>query len=195
LVGRHKPCTRRHQCGKGGEGDAAQERALLLAIQTQRSKEVDMRGRLALILAVLAAVAATLFTQAAVATPPSGITREVLAQSTVARHATIVVKRGTDVVVQHITVAPGGTTGWHSHPGAAVILVKSGAFTLYRAKSHRCVGHTYTAGTGFVERPGDVHIGRNESTTTPVEIYATYFNVPVGGSVVIDEPDPGTCPF
>jgi quercetin dioxygenase-like cupin family protein len=163
--------------------------------QTQRSKEVGMRGRLALILAVLAAVAAILFTQAAVATPPSGITREVLAQSTVARHATIVVKRGTDVVVQHITVAPGGTTGWHSHPGAAVILVKSGAFTLYRAKSHRCVGHTYTAGTGFVERPGDVHIGRNESTTTAVEIYATYFNVPVGGSVVIDEPDPGTCPF
>jgi quercetin dioxygenase-like cupin family protein len=187
----HAPASVR----KGGEGDAAQERALLLAVQTQRSKEVGMRGRLALILAVLAAVAAILFTQAAVATPPSGITREVLAQSTVARHATIVVKRGTDVVVQHVTVAPGGTTGWHSHPGAAVILVKSGAFTLYRAKSHRCVGHTYTAGTGFVERPGDVHIGRNESTTTPVEIYATYFNVPVGGSVVIDEPDPGTCPF
>jgi hypothetical protein len=84
--------------------------------QAQRSKEVGMRGRLALILAVLATVAAILFTQAAVATPPSGITREVLAQSTVARHATIVVKRGTDVVVQHITVAPGGTTGWHSTP-------------------------------------------------------------------------------
>lgn len=154
-----------------------------------------MKGRVALIIAVVAAVAAALSIQAALATPPSGLTREVLAQSTIARHATIVVKPSTDVVVQHVTVAPGGSTGWHSHPGAAVILVQSGAFTLYRAKSHHCAGHTYTAGTGFVERPGDVHIGRNESTTTPVQIYATYFNVPVGGSVVIDEPDPGTCPF
>jgi quercetin dioxygenase-like cupin family protein len=154
-----------------------------------------MNRRLVLIIAVLAAFAAIFFTQAAVATPPSGLTREVLAQSTIAQHATIVVKPSTDVVVQHVTVAPGGSTGWHSHPGAAVILVKSGAFTLYRAKSHGCVGHTYTAGMGFVERAGDVHIGRNESTTTPVEIYATYFNVPVGGSVVIDAPDPGTCPF
>jgi quercetin dioxygenase-like cupin family protein len=154
-----------------------------------------MKGRVALIIAVLAALAAILYAQAAGATPPSGITREVLAQSTLARHATIVIKPSTAVVVQHITVAPGGTTGWHSHPGAAVILVKSGAFTLYRVKSPTCAGHTYAAGTGFVERAGDVHIGRNESTTTPVEIYATYTNVPPGGSVVIDQPDPGTCPF
>ena len=154
-----------------------------------------MKGRVVMIIAVLVASAASLYTQVASATPPSGLTREILAQSTVAGHATIVVKPSTDVVVQHVTVAPGGSTGWHSHPGAAVILVKSGAFTLYRAKSHGCTGHTYTAGMGFVERAGDVHIGRNESATTPVEIYATYFNVPNGGSVVIDEPDPGTCPF
>jgi quercetin dioxygenase-like cupin family protein len=152
-----------------------------------------MKGRLVLIIAVLTALAASLYAQVASATPPSGLTREILAQSTIARHATIVVKPSTDVVVQHVTVAPGGSTGWHSHPGAAVILVKSGAFTLYRAKSHTCSGHTYTVGTGFVERAGDVHIGRNESTTTPVEIYAAYFNVPTGGSVVIDEPNPGIC--
>jgi quercetin dioxygenase-like cupin family protein len=181
---------------KGGRsGDRAQEQALLLAIPGPTIQGGRHEPPTPLILAVLAAFAAIFFTQAAVATPPSGLTREVLAQSTIARHATIVVKPSTDVVVQHVTVAPGGTTGWHSHPGAAVILVKSGAFTLYRAKSHGCVGHAYTAGMGFVERGGDVHVGRNESTTTPVEIYATYFNVPVGGSVVIDAPDPGTCPF
>jgi quercetin dioxygenase-like cupin family protein len=154
-----------------------------------------MKRRLALILAVLAAFGAALYAQVAFATPPSGLTREILAQSTISQHATIVVKPATDVVVQHVTVAPGGSTGWHAHPGAAVILVKSGTFTLYHAKDPTCTGHTYTAGMGFVERAGDVHIGRNESTTTPVEIYATYFDVPVGGSVVIDEPNPGTCPF
>jgi hypothetical protein len=45
---------------------------------------------------------------------------------------------GTDVVVTHITFAPGGTTGWHSHPGATVVLVKSGIFNLYRDMDGRC---------------------------------------------------------
>jgi hypothetical protein len=58
-----------------------------------------------------------------------------------------------------------------------------------RTKS-RIVG----AGSGFVEQAGHMHIGRNQRTTMPVDSYTTYFNVPNGGSVVIDQPDPGVCP-
>jgi quercetin dioxygenase-like cupin family protein len=155
-----------------------------------------MKAKTALILIVVVAFAAGLYAaQAAMATPPSGLTREVLAQSTIALRSRISAKVGSDVVVQHVTVAPGGTTGWHSHPGAAVILVKSGTFNLYRDVHNRCRHNVFVAGSGFVERAGQVHIGRNESTTTPVDIIATYFNVPVGGSVVIDQPDPGVCHF
>jgi quercetin dioxygenase-like cupin family protein len=64
--------------------------------------------------------------------------------------------------MQHVTVAPGGTTGWHSHPGAAVILVKSATFNLYRDVDNHCRHNVFVAGSGFVERAGQVHIGRNE---------------------------------
>ena len=54
----------------------------------------------------------------------------------------------------------------------------------------------FVAGSSFVERAGQVHLGRNESTTTPVEIIVSYFNVPAGTDAVrIDEPDPGVCHF
>jgi len=36
-----------------------------------------------------------------------------------------------DSVVQQITFAPGGQSGWHTHPGPVIVLVKSGTFTLY----------------------------------------------------------------
>jgi quercetin dioxygenase-like cupin family protein len=124
-----------------------------------------------------------------------GLTREILAQSTLTLRNPISAPLGSDAVVQHVTIAPGGTTGWHSHPGAAVILVKSGTLNLYRDVNDHCRHNVFVAGSGFVERAGQVHIARNQSTTTPIDIYATYFNVPNGGSVVIDQPDPGVCHF
>ena len=35
-----------------------------------------------------------------------------------------------DTVIQHITIGPGGSTGWHSHPGPAVALITAGELTL-----------------------------------------------------------------
>src|SRR5262245_9240420 len=32
----------------------------------------------------------------------------------------------TDLVTQHLTIAPGGNTGWHSHPGPVLVTVKAG---------------------------------------------------------------------
>ena len=40
----------------------------------------------------------------------------------------------TDVSVLTLTVDPGGTTGWHSHPGFAVIAVAEGTGKLYFAE-------------------------------------------------------------
>jgi quercetin dioxygenase-like cupin family protein len=108
----------------------------------------------------------------------------------------IKVRSGTDVAVQKIRIAPGGHTGWHSHPGSAVVVVKAGALTLYEGDDRKCRPTTYPAGSTFVDvGHGNVHIGRNEGSVE-VELWVTYFEVPVGGSFRLDvDPAPGNCPF
>ena len=101
-----------------------------------------------------------------------------------------------ETVVQEIVIAPGGHTGWHSHPGPVVVLIKSGTLSFYDVDDPTCTVRTYTAGQAFVDRgQGHVHIARNESTTDNLEIWATYFDVPPGGAFRNDVPAPGNCPF
>jgi quercetin dioxygenase-like cupin family protein len=100
-----------------------------------------------------------------------------------------------DVVVQNVTIAAGGYTGWHTHPGMAVVVVKSGTLTIYHGDDRTCTPHVFTAGQVFIDQGyGSVHIGRNEGAT-PLELWTTYLDVPVGGAFRIDMPAPGNCPF
>lgn len=107
------------------------------------------------------------------------------------------VKGPAQAVVQQIIVAPGGDTGWHSHHGPVVIVVTTGAMTLYDADDPGCTGHTYEAGEAFIDPGQDhVHIARNESGV-PVELWVTFL-MPGDDpqlSPRIDEADPGTCSF
>jgi quercetin dioxygenase-like cupin family protein len=104
-------------------------------------------------------------------------------------------KSAVDVVDQTITIQPGGHTGWHSHPGPALVIVKSGTFTLYDGDDRSCTAQVFNAGSAFVDRGGGhVHIGRNEGTTV-VELSVTYL-LPVGAGPRTDvTPAPGNCPF
>ena len=58
-----------------------------------------------------------------------------------------------------ITVEPGGSSGWHSHPGGAIVVVKQGSLTVYRSLGSQCQAVTYGAGQAFIERPGEVDDG------------------------------------
>ena len=100
--------------------------------------------------------------------------------------------QASDIVVNSATLAAGGTTGWHSHPGPVVVTIKTGALTIYDAGDCRPVLHP--AGTAFIEPGGskDIHVGRNEGAT-PVEWVATLF-VGVGVTTRIDAPAPANCP-
>jgi len=98
-----------------------------------------------------------------------------------------------DVVVAENSFAPGGYTGWHAHPGKVVLGVQRGTITLYTSNGSSCKKHSYSAGDVFVERPGFIYNGVNESTTTAAVLNVTYFNVPNGGSPRIDEPEPSGC--
>ncbi len=99
-------------------------------------------------------------------------------------------------LIQSIVIGPGGHTGWHSHPGPVVVLVKSGALTFYDGEDVGCVPRTYQAGQAFIDRgQAHVHIARNLSTTDNLELWAVYFDVPPGGPFRLDAPDPGNCTF
>ena len=68
------------------------------------------------------------------------------------------------------------------HPGPLVVLIKSGAMTLYSGDDPTCTGRIYTAGLAFIDSgQGHVHIARNESSAQNLELWAVYFDVPPGG--------------
>lgn len=99
----------------------------------------------------------------------------------------------TDIVVNNNSMAAGGTSGWHTHPGITIVAIKSGTLTLYDGDDSACQPKTYSAGQVFVEEGGHVHIARNEGSVG-AEWYTTYI-VPAGGPTRVDAPAPGNCPF
>ena len=153
--------------------------------------------------AIAAAVVATL-TAAALTTPGSGTVGVVVARGAFADDVsvqlsvkdvlrgreTVHVRTAEDIVMQQIIFAPGGHSGWHSHPGPAVILIKSGRLTFYQEEGGKCVSRTYSAGEALVD-PGQGHVyfARNP-IVGDTEVWVTYFDVPAGGSPRIDVPEP-----
>jgi quercetin dioxygenase-like cupin family protein len=105
--------------------------------------------------------------------------------------ARIITKGATDVHVIENRIAPGGTFGWHSHPGPSIVVVKSGALTLYLASDPTCTGRVVSAGSGFVDNGGDIHVVRNEGSVEAV-VYVTSL-VPRGFTRRIDQPAPSQC--
>lgn len=127
------------------------------------------------------------------ATPPSQLTNKLLGRGTDLSDGTIPLQAGTDVVMAQITVLPGGSSGWHSHPGGAIIVLAQGELTRYRSLGSQCEATSFGAGQSFIERPGEIDQVVN-SGTVPYVVYVTFPRVPIGGPSRIDEPDPGTCP-
>jgi hypothetical protein len=146
------------------------------------------------------------------ATPPVGFSSQLLGRGTYTSHQTLLLRQGMDIVVSKITVAPGGSSGWHSHPGGAIVVVQQGEITIYKSagkgddeqsqsQSDRegggrfphCVITKYTQGQAFSEGPGEVVDAVNTGSTDFV-LFVTFPGVPVGGSSRIDQPNPGTCP-
>jgi len=125
--------------------------------------------------------------------PPPGFTSQKLAQGTYISDGTLPIKQGLDIVVAKITVAPGGFSGWHSHPGGAIVVVQQGAVTLYKSVGNQCEISTYTKGQAFIERPGELDDAVNNGSTDYI-LYVTFPGVPPGEASRIDEPNPGTCP-
>ncbi|HZJ55289.1 MAG TPA: cupin domain-containing protein [Myxococcaceae bacterium] len=99
-----------------------------------------------------------------------------------------------DLYVQDNTWDPGGSTGWHTHPGASLIIVTQGTVTAYEGDDPACTPHVYTAGDTFVDSGGGhVHLIRNETAAAAKTIAVQL--VPHGPMRRIDAAAPGNCPF
>lgn len=138
------------------------------------------------------------------ATPASGVTTQVVesavfdamnlhAHGTPAEDwgADIQTRGQTDVYVVENTFAPGGTTGWHSHPGPSLIYVASGSVTNYSSDQPTCAGVTYTAGQTFLDPADVVHMVVNTGTV-PAQVNAVQF-IPHGNPRKDDAPVPANC--
>lgn len=141
----------------------------------------------------LAGVVTAMTLATSAATPPVGLTNLPLARGSNTSDGTIPLQAGSDVAIAQITVNPGGSSGWHSHPGGAIVVVQHGSLTVYKSVGSQCQSTTYTAGQAFVERPGEVNQVINTGTD-PYVLFVTFPRVPHGASARTDEPDPGTCP-
>ncbi len=99
---------------------------------------------------------------------------------------------GKDYVFREITIAPGGSTGWHSHDGQLFGVVKEGVLMHNRADC--TMDGFYVAGQSIAEKGGPdyVHIGRNVGPG-PLVLQVLYID-PVGAPLSDDAPDP-SCGF
>ena len=100
-------------------------------------------------------------------------------------------KGASDVYVLQNTIAPGGTFGWHSHPGPSLVIVKSGTATFYHGEPG-CPKVVVQAGQGFVDGGHDLHVVRNQGTVDLVTVVVSL--VPAGFERRIDESAPANCP-
>jgi quercetin dioxygenase-like cupin family protein len=126
---------------------------------------------------------ATAMAGPAAATPPRDTDGTVLWQTA---------DDGKDYIFREITIAPGGSTGWHSHDGQLLGTVKEGVLMHYRADCS--MDGLYVAGQSIAEKGGPdyVHIGRNPGPG-PLVLQVLYID-PAGAPLSDDQPDPG-CGF
>ena len=154
--------------------------------------------RTILLMAVAATVLALVVVGAALATPPKGVTPTPLTRATLgnfeAENNGIEVesqRTSADFALAKVVIEPGGTTGWHHHPGVALVSVNSGVVTEYDKNCHKSV---YKAGEGFFESKGEVHVVRNKGKADAV-LYVTFIaptKTPADGLVLLD-PKPKGC--
>jgi len=149
--------------------------------------------------------------QPALATPQAGVTSETIAQGVFddidvdaktdmdpgpARDwwkAKLNTKGTSRLFVVRNTVVPGGSFGWHSHPGPTFVIVVSGTATEYHGDDETSTPIVHAAGTTFVDEGETAgHLVRNDGNVNLVVVAVRLF--PDGAQTRIDLPNPGYDP-
>lgn len=105
------------------------------------------------------------------------------------RTTVVHVREPSNVLVAKLTFEPGGSVGWHTHPGPVIVTVASGALSIINASD--CVPRVYAANQAFLDPgQGNVHVGFNDTGGETI-VYATFLAVPSGQPATIPAADPG----
>jgi hypothetical protein len=200
--------------GRGADRHCERANSMVESRRT-RTNEMNIRRNSMHAIAVAAVVTAgTWSVERLLATPASGFTSTSLAVGRVGEidvnnlaitddpsgsgkavwHSLQKTKGASDVYVQSNVWAPGGTSGWHTHPGHSLITVTAGTVTAYEGHDASCTPKVYTVGMTFVDEGGDhVHVLRNEGTVEARTI--TVQVIPAGAPRRIDAAGNPGCPF
>ena len=147
--------------------------------------------------AAFALLASPLFASSATATPGSGFTPSGIVSGSFGKiHVSrsnqakdkdlkwgmiLTTTDDTDVGADRLTVAPGGSSGWHTHPSAVFVTVTSGSIVWTDGSNPLCTSTTYSAGQSFIEDACVTHNVRNASNSQGAEFIAIHIN-PTGTS-------------
>ena len=145
---------------------------------------------------VVASLAGTVvFAATTLATPDSGLTRTPFGRGVHGEAGTLEIEAGKETVVYSITLAPDGSTGWHTHPGPVIFVVKSGTLTQYGLDGPACAAQTLEAGEAYTApaHAQHPHLFRNDGGE-PLEVIVAAFNTPPGKPSRLDSDPPAECP-
>jgi quercetin dioxygenase-like cupin family protein len=127
----------------------------------------------------------------ALATPPSGFSATEMARGTIDKAFSVNTEGPSDIVVRIVTIEPGGTTGWHTHPKPHLDVVKAGSVLFYDAEEPNCQPQVVGPGHAFFVPDGHVHLVRNNGPEK-VEIHSTSV-VPTGEPPRAEADSPSAC--
>jgi quercetin dioxygenase-like cupin family protein len=130
-----------------------------------------------LTLITAAALAALAVAAAAVAGKPL-IFAQAQAVGSIKNPMTLKIKPGS-MVLDTITVKPGGSFGWHQHGSPVAVVIASGTLTVLDRSIGNCAPFKVSKGQAFIEPPNHAHLARNEGTK-PVTMYAMFLGIPKG---------------
>jgi len=107
-----------------------------------------------------------------------------------AMQATTIHAQTGSMILDSITIEPGGNFGWHTHGAPVAVVVTSGTLTVFDPSVGGCKPFKVGKGQSFVEPANHVHLARNDGTRR-VTLYALYLGIgkPSQANVAASEPD------
>ena len=106
--------------------------------------------------------------------------------------ATTIHAKAGAMLLDSITVKPGGSFGWHVHGAPVAVVVTAGTLTVLDPTVNGCKPFQVHKGQAFVEPANHLHLARNDGKT-PAKAYALYMGLPNVADSTMGEHAPAAC--
>jgi hypothetical protein len=95
------------------------------------------------------------------------------------------------IQIQGFRMNPGETVPWHFHKGVSYVILSHGTLTeQHVVRANQCASEEVSAGSAFVEGPGQVHTVTNSGENVAVIWWATIFPQSDGPGGIYPANDP-----